>query len=521
MQKGSFAASFLSILVFSLLTGCGNGESKPEAQSNLNLTWMRYENPIQPFDPNSLILPEIVKRKHVKLDIQSIPQSNYEDKKKSLIATNNIPDLMLVKQDDISNFSDTGIFLDLTPYLDRMPNFKKILQEYPEIQKNRVDGKLYGFPLTQKFAASQSGQVPMIRVDLLKKLNISTPTNYDELFATLKKLKDAYPETYPYASRAANGLTGTENLINPIAFAFGSGYTNSTGAKVYFDPAMKQYSFGPSSLEFKDAILYLRKLYKEKLLDPDYASATLQIWQDKLSSGKSLFYLDNTGFGANFNAALKKKDSDARFDMLPILSSPKGVKRVMLYQLDHLQESYVISSKVKDPEKVIQFVDWLYSEEGVRLTSWGLENEHYTLDKGNYKLKETFFNPFKDKPDACFAMKSKLGTGYLGLALHTDDSPNLVSQPQEILDWTDKNHELLQAGLAFRMAYDPPFTKDERERLKQVRARLDSFMAQNMDRFIMTDGAIEKEWDSFVKQTKEKGADELVKIYNTALARVN
>ncbi|WP_028549699.1 extracellular solute-binding protein [Paenibacillus sp. UNC451MF] len=527
--KGSIVCS--SLLVLGVLAGCSGGGAKPaegnqlaadsKAAQPLNLSWMRYENPSQPFIQNPVLLQEMLKRKNVQLQLQSTPQSNYDDKKKTLIATNTIPDVLLVKQDDISNFSDTGIFLDLTPYLDKMPNFKKVAQDFPEINKNKIDGKLFGFPLTQKYAASQSGQVPVIRVDLLKKLNLSTPTTYEELYSVFKKLKEAYPDTYPFTSRAANGLTGTENLINPIAFGFGSGYTNTTGAKVYYDPALKQYKFGPFAPEFKEAIGYLHKLYKEKLLDPDYATATSQIWQEKLSSGKSLYYQDNTGFGANFNAVLKKREPEASFDMLPILAGgSKGTKRVQLYQLDHLQESYVISAKTKDPERVIQFMDWLYSEEGLRLTSWGIEGQHYAIDNGNYKINEPFFNPFKDKPDPYAAMKSTLGTGYNGLALYTDDQPNVAAQPKEALEWTEKNYQYVKDGLAFRMAYDPPFTKYEREKLKQLRTQLDAYLTQTMDKFIMTDGALEKDWDSFLKQCRDKGAQEIESIFNAALARV-
>jgi putative aldouronate transport system substrate-binding protein len=40
-------------------------------------------------------------------------------------------------------------------------------------------------------------------------------------------------------------------------------------------------------------LAYFNKLYSEKLIDPDYAVNTPQTWQEKLSSGESLFYLDN------------------------------------------------------------------------------------------------------------------------------------------------------------------------------------------------------------------------------------
>ncbi|MCU6794369.1 extracellular solute-binding protein [Paenibacillus sp. WQ 127069] len=529
-KKGYLAAGCSVALLGTIVAGCSTAGTKPEAGTKaaddaknakpVTVTWMRYEHPSQPLIANSMVVQESLKRKNIKLEIQSTPQSNYDDKKKTLIATNTLPDVLLVKQDDISNFADTGVFLDLTPYLDKMPNFKKVIADNPEINKNKIDGKLYGFPLAQKLGASQSGQVPVIRVDLLKKLNIPTPTTYEELYQAFKKLKEAYPDTFPFTSRAANGLTGTENLINPIAFGMGSGYTNVSGAKIYYDPALKQYKFGPAMPQFKDAVTYLNKLYREKLLDPDYTTSTSQIWQEKLSSGKSLYYMDNTGFGVNFNTALQKKDPDAQFDMLPILASDKGVKRGLLYQLDHLSESYAISASVKNPDKIIEYIDWIYSEEGTKLFSWGIENEHYTMVDGKPVRKEEFANKFKDKTDPFAAIKSELGTSYLGFALYADDTVDIPGQAKLMTEWTNKNLAYIKDGSAFRMAYDPAFTKEEREKLKQLRTQLDAYLTQTMDKFIMTDGAIDKEWAAFIQQCKDKGSEEIEKIYNTALARV-
>ncbi|MDF2650258.1 MAG: extracellular solute-binding protein [Paenibacillus sp.] len=514
-------------LLGSLLAGCSN-LYKPNVTASkvsvvpakqITLSWMRYEHSSQALDVNSIIVQEIQKRKNVKLELRSVPQSNYEDKKKTLIATNSIPDVIMVNQNDLSNYADSSIFLDLTPYLDKMPNFQKLIGQKPEINKTKVDGKLYGFPLVTKWSM-QSGQLPMIRTDLLTKLNLKTPTTYDELYQVLKKLKDAYPASYPFTSRAANGKTGTENLINPIAFGFGSGYTNITGTKIYFEQATKQYKFGPYSPEFKDAITYLHKLYKEKLLDPDYSVATSQTWVEKLSTGKSFFYQDNNGFGVNFNKALQAKEPDAKFELLPVMASLKGVKRNNVYQLDHLGEMYAISSKVKNPEEVIKIIDWMYGDEGTNLTSFGIENVDYTLAGGEYKISDATKAKFKDKQDPFRAMQSALGTGYLGLALNSDDHPLIPSSAPELIKWSEKAIKDLADGINFREVNDPPFNKEEREKLKQLRTQLDAHLTLNMDRFIINDGAL-NDWDSFIIKCKEKGASEIETIYNTALARVN
>ncbi|MNQ67633.1 Lipoprotein LipO precursor [compost metagenome] len=360
----------------------------------------------------------------------------------------------------------------------------------------------------------------MMRMDVLERTGLQKPKTYDDLYQVFKKMKEANPDSYPFTARAANGLTGTENLINPIAFGFGSGYTTFNGTKVYYEPKDKTYKFGPAMPEFKDAVTFLRKLYKEKLLDPDYATATSQIWQEKLNSGKAFYFQDNNGFGTTFTQNLQKKDPNAKFDMLDTLTSPSGTKRNLIYALGHLSESYVINAKVKNPEQVVQFMDWFYGQEGIEVTNFGIKGEDFTGDNGDYKLTDTIVNKYKDKqPSPVYAYQSEYGTGYLGLGISNDDHVLLPWNRPEVTEWSAKSAKNLAAGENVAFVNDPPFTKDEREKLKQLRTQLDAYLAQNMDKFITTEGAL-NDWDNFVKQLKSKGADDIVKIFNDALARV-
>lgn len=183
-KKGIMAVTGSLLLLSSVISGCGSSSttstnnsstpattagaaSTPVSAQPLSLTWMRYEHPSQAIVANSKAVQEIAKRKNVKLNLQSVPQSNYDDKKKTLIATNTLPDVMLVKQDDIQNFADTGTFLDLTPYLDKMPNLKKVISQQPEINKNKIDGKLYGFPLVANWQGV-GGQLKVNQVLLFR-----------------------------------------------------------------------------------------------------------------------------------------------------------------------------------------------------------------------------------------------------------------------------------------------------------------------------------------------------------------
>ncbi|MNC29239.1 hypothetical protein D3C75_774820 [compost metagenome] len=58
-------------------------------------------------------------------------------------------------------------------------------------------------------------RAPLIRSDILEQNGLQAPTNTDELYTLLKKLKELYPDSYP--------LTGTsaENLRTMFGTAWG------------------------------------------------------------------------------------------------------------------------------------------------------------------------------------------------------------------------------------------------------------------------------------------------------------
>lgn len=503
----------------------GSPSASAAPEKTLEVTMMRGESPSQPVKPDSVAIVEVKKRLNVKINMQSTPNTGYDDKKKTLIATNSMPDILLVDQDDVQNYADSGVFLDLTTYLDKgdMPNLAKYIEQQPEINKLKVDGKLYGFPFVDIPEYSKAGgQFSMIRTDILDELGLEKPTTFDELYAALKKMKEAYPKSFPYAARAANGANGTGNLLNAVAFQFGSGYSTWSGSKVYFEPTTQRYEFGPNSPAFKEAVTWLNKLYSEKILDPDYITADSQLWKQKLTSGQSFFYDDNNGFGVNFTIALQKDKPSAKFDMLPKLTAPNGTVRNPVFMIGQLTQSWVVRADVKEPERVVKFLDWFYSDEGTMLTNWGVEGEHYTIGPDGVP---SFTDAFKDKytktaETANTAMwLSDLGALSAQLGLVSDDR-NEMSLNGDVNPWNDIILDGMADGTNYPYVLDPPFNEEEREQLKQLRSQIDNYLEANMDKFIIKDGAIAAEWDSFVQALQDKGSDKLVKIFNDALARV-
>jgi putative aldouronate transport system substrate-binding protein len=478
----------------------GNAQQNKE----MTLNMVRYEHPAQVVKQDSPVLKEIYKKTGVKLQVEGVPQSNYTDKKKILVATNNIPDVILVESGDIQQFAKTGIFLNISDYLEHAPNFKKAIEANPEIKKLMVDGKLYGFPITSQYPFT-AAKAPIIRTDILKKLNLPIPQSYDELYTVLKKLKEAYPDSYPFTSRG----TG---FLEAIAFGMGS------GNGIYYDPDVNggSYVYANNKPAFKQVLAYISKMYSEKLIDPDFAVNTLQKWTEKMSTGKSFFYIDNNTFAVNFNQALNKETPEAKLDLIPFMKHGQGKARGFVYAKGWILENYAISSKVKDPVAVVKFYDWLYSPEGTEVTNFGVLGETYEKVDGKPKMLQSVIDKYKNGADPSRLMQSELGLGYLAVSPNVNESPVLEVSDPALARWAKQLEE--DPGFYRVPALPPPFTAEENEKIKQITSKLSPINGDVL-KFMMGARPL-GEFDRYAEELTKNGVPELEKIYNDALARV-
>lgn len=448
----------------------------------------------------------------VKLIIEAVPASNYPDKTKILISTNNIPDIIKVTHQELVDFSSTGIFLPISDYLDQAPNFKKLIEENEQINNLMVNGKLYGFPVLARWQ-DVSGPLPMIRDDIMEELDLSMPETFDDLYTVLTTIKQAYPDSTPMSTR-----NGTDGVMEIMSYPLGSGY------KLYYDYDTEggKWLYGPSHTEFKQVLEFVNKLYTEKLLDQDYAVATRQTWMENLGSGKSMFFYDNNGFALEMTATLKEKYPNAHFNMITNMENSFGQRRNYQFPPGWMANNYAISSKVKDPEAIIRYMDWMYSEEGADVTNFAsLPGENFTIENGDYITSETLIKQYEDKADPEYTMMSDLGTSLLSFTTYVDQRLTRPLKSEEYITWGNQINEMKKLGenaIVYK-PLSPVLTAKEIEEAKAIQTQLDTMVTQEMDKFIMGTKPL-SEYDSFMQQLVDKGAERLEEIYNTAQSRL-
>jgi len=343
---------------------------------------------------DDIIRQQLQKNLNIDLNINCI-QTEYSSQLNVLIASGSVPDIFAVKQSQYNNFKSQGIMLDLLPYLDLMPNYKKA---FPNIENDQMildDGKMYFIGdknQRDKNSTVKSYFSLWIRQDWLDNLGMKAPTNLDEFrdtviaFAKNDPDKNGKDDTYGY-SAVGEGV----DPFPPIMGAFGVGGPNTYILK---DGKAVLSSTTP---EFKNALEYLRDLIATGCVDPDllvtktYDQLNEKIYKNQVGL---VFERWSTLVKPPFDEQLKKLTPDAKWVQLEPPKGYTGLQYNDTWTVPGLVTSgYVVSSKLTENKtklaRVLKYLDYVAYGEGLELVSYGIEGVHYTKDSnGNITIIE-------------------------------------------------------------------------------------------------------------------------------------
>lgn len=518
--------SWLSLLLAAALMLCAvpaMAEQQPDtwfSQETVTLSIMRDENPSQTIDPNSLKVQTVKEILNIALDVQTPPKDSYADKKAVLIRTDDMPDIMFLDQADVQNYARDDMFVNLSEHKEQLPHLFALLESNPSYSMLTIDGSFYAAPTL--FRASPhdgalSGQFPVIRTDLLEKYNLEAPKTFDELYEVLKVFKENNPDAIPLTNRKGGSTTSTRKVMDTMAYPLGSGST------MYYDEDLGgQWVYGPAHENFKAVLSYLNKLYSEGLLDPDYASNTVDQWKEKMSSGKALMYFDNSGFASQFNVALKTIEPDANLGVIPTMTNTLGQTRNFRYDLDHTTQAWVISSSTDNLDACLAFLDWCYTDQGADVNGYGKEGVTFEYVDGHPAIKEEILAEIAatGSSTALYDIQAKYGLGLLDISPYNDTGAQSQMEAYLMDDEAKASYEATKeminndSGLRAPVM-EPPLTAEQTERYKALKTRVEDMVYQEIDKYITGEAPIDN-YDEVIKAAREAGAAEMEDIYNTA-----
>jgi putative aldouronate transport system substrate-binding protein len=422
-----------------------------------------------------------------------------------MLASGELPDILSYNLADLNSIAAQGALQPLNDLINTSaPNFKKFLNEHPDVRKGITapDGNIYAVPFVADGKASTGFY---IRKDWLDKLNLQIPKTVDDYYQVLKAFKEkdpngnGKPDEIPYFNRYP---TGAYQLLT-LWDSYSSFYIKD-----------KKIVFGPYEPEYKVGMSNLAKWYKEGLIDQEIFTRGEKAREVLLANNTGGSTHDWFASTAGYNTSLKKDNPDLNIIPFapPASLSGKVVEPGMRAQLSG--QGWAISAKTKDPNVVMKYFDYWWSEEGRRMWNFGIEGDSYTMVDGKPKFTDTVLN----QPNVLNYLMQTYGAQTAVMGAWQDFNyeaqwTNKIALSGE-QEYQDKNYispDYTLPGLSF--------TEDEQKRINELKPPIDTYVSETSQKWVMGGEDVTANFDNYVDQLKKKNIDELLKIYQAAYDR--
>lgn len=405
------------------------------------------------------------------------------------ISSGSMPDILSVFPAEVQKFGPQGAFLDLSQHMDKMPNVKAYLDSKPEVKERVTTPTGQILSIINDGAGEGNQAVWFYREDIFKKNNLTEPKTWDELYTTAKKLKELYPDSYPFVVR--HGL----NTLNYIGPSFG------LYPELHRDPKdPTKVKFGLQDPAAKTMVEMLNKFVKEGLMPPDWLTMDYKAWTQFMTTNKSFITVQFIGQIEIMNNQLT--EGNVKFMAPPTGAGtqgylPKGGAEV--YGL-------AVASTTKNLDASLRYLDYIFSEKGKDIQSWGKEGETYTVEGGKRKFNDNY----KEAVD--LRVISGIQTAATYGWFDFDAWMALVKEEEQLAYLESPKYRMPTSSDL------PMLTEEEGIAIGPANDQIWKYWTTETTKFIFGDRPM-TEWDSFVKGLDKYEVDKIKSTYQTALDR--
>ena len=417
-----------------------------------------------------------------------------------------LPDMMFKAELSVREqmkLYESGKLIDLRPYLEEnAPNLWALLQAHPEWEKAIAlpDGAIVALPMIDTL---QNNNAMWINQTWLDNLRLQAPTTAEELKSVLIAFRDYDPNRNGRSDETPLSFIGMWDL-RFLGHAFG---IVSNDYYVYVDEGgtVRETLTAPEQRAF---LTWLHELWTEKLIDHNgfqIGSNTRQI----TDSDATMTY--GVMLAPTPLAVVPSKALEQYALLMPMTYEGKQVYRDLTG--DIVRGAFAITSVCKDPAALLQWVDFLYTEEGFRLAQAGLEEVDYLWNDDG-----TWGWVMDDQTVASTVLPQVNMTegGFM---------PGMASVDFQFAYEQREAHEALVAMKALKEVSVQPYplvclTEEQQARIAELQLALSQYAERTMAWFVTGDMELnDANWNDFCQQVKALSIDEMLGIWQDALNR--
>nr|WP_294676777.1 extracellular solute-binding protein [uncultured Blautia sp.] len=288
-------------------------------------------------------------------------EERYDEALNILVKDRNLPDIFLVSdRETLEELVENDLIEDLTEVYKSCASDKiqEMYESYGEelLASGTFDGKLFALPET---AIDDGPQLLWLRRDWMKQLGLKEPKTLEEAFSLIRAFQEnrmgAEDGEDPVGLVCDPGLVGTVSTSYSVDSVF-----EMFGAypQQWIKNADGEIVYGSLTEETKEALGYLRELYKQGILDPDFALRAQNNIRDLVVNGKcgAFFGLWWTPNNPLMDEYRKNKETDWE----PYYLTADAKRTVEVYSTFWDSKYVVVRKGYEHPEIVMKILSVLF-----------------------------------------------------------------------------------------------------------------------------------------------------------------
>ncbi len=498
-------------------------------------------------DWNELLVFQTIEDKlGIHIECNPYPADAWETQLTLMMTTNDLPDIICqgnISNADANQYGQEGYLLDMSQYLDLMPNFTARMDQDPALAAYLRDenGAIYGISKTRDSLCSRAVAMTYLNNNWLEAVGMEYPQTTEELYNVLKAFKeqdanengdpnDEIPLSLTFDQYS--GMRGEYVLRS----AFGI-YGYQSNYQLQTDDAGKVY-LAEATDNWKEYVKYMNRLYEDGLLDQDSFIQTNEEYQAKILNNTTGMFSSWSTLTLIFNTQSAECYKD--FDFFTGVSSDLTDETVYpLWNTVTAGTILNISADTQYPEALCRMVDYFYTEEGMILSTNGLEGVTFNYKEDAYGVKifdkTGFWEDSGCESTIDWLYKSVILSSGGWEFVQYNPSQRVVdeSTDEQLEEYIADADPVESANLvinAYKEAArrkvkscdDYPnvvYTSEENDQRNKYFTAIQNYIQSTKAEFIIGTQDIDANWDTFLQTLDSMGLQELLAIEQAAYDR--
>ena len=424
-------------------------------------------------------------------------------RKQEIAAGENLPDVLFkadLSSAEVRDLYGKGYIIDLAPYLETYaPDLWKLLEEHPDWKKaiTLADGAIPALPAINTL---QNNDAMWINTSWLRKLKLDPPTTAGELTEVLRAFKTGDPNGNYQQDEIPLTFLGMWEL-RFLAHAFGI-IDNDYYITVKDGTVVSSLTTD----ENRAFLAWLHQLWEEGLLDPNGFTNTDTLRQIT-DENKTIPY--GLIMSASPLTILPQKAISQYSVLDPLEYNGKQVYRDLAGDL--IRGTFAITSACAQPEKLVEWVNILYTEAGSRMAYYGVEGDEYQWNEEGLWEWNTSLENVADE----ILPKHTISEG--GVA------PTYIDSDFQAQYMDETTRTIVNGMIGLKQYSVIPYPQvtlsaEDEARVAEIQNDLSRYAERAMARFVTGDIELTDEnWDLFCRTVNEKGLQEMIGIWQDAI----